>query len=78
MDVIPVRDLRNRSADMLARVSKGESLLVTRDGEPVAAVHPVPRQALGGQQLIDRRAHLPHVDVGALRADLDELLDPAL
>lgn len=76
MDVIPVRDLRNRSADVLARVARGESLLVTRDGEPVATVQPVPRRPAGVRQLIARRRSLPPVDAGALRADLDELLDP--
>ncbi|MCK0111332.1 type II toxin-antitoxin system prevent-host-death family antitoxin [Ornithinimicrobium sp. F0845] len=78
MDVIPVRDLRNRSADVLARVALGESLLVTRDGEPVATVRPVPRRPVGVQQLIDRRRNLPPVDATALRADLDAVLDPAL
>lgn len=78
MDVIPVRDLRNRSADVLARVSRGESLLVTRDGEPVATVQPVPRRPLAVEQLIARRASLPRVDAVDLRADLDEILDPSL
>lgn len=78
MDVIPVRDLRNRSADVLARVSRGESLLVTRDGEPVATVQPVPRRPLAVEQLIVRRASLPRVDAADLRADLDEILDPTL
>ena len=78
MSNVPVRDLRNRSADVLARVTQGESLIVTRDGEPVATISPLPRRQVGVAQLIERRRTLPVVDAAALRADLDELLDPAL
>jgi prevent-host-death family protein len=78
MSSVPVRDLRNRSADVLARVTQGESLTVTRDGEPVATIGPLPRRPVGVAQLIERRKPLPLIDAAALRADLDELLDPAL
>lgn len=78
MSTVPVRDLRNRSADVLARVTQGESLTVTRDGEPVATISPLPRRQVGVAQLIERRKALPLVDAPALRADLDELLDSAL
>jgi len=78
MSSVPVRDLRNRSADVLARVTQGESLTVTRDGEPVATIGPLPRRPVGVAQLIERRKPLPLIDAAALRADLDELLDSAL
>ena len=78
MSSVPVRDLRNRSADVLARVTQGESLTVTRDGEPVATIGPLPRRPVGVAQLIERRKSLPLIDAAVLRADLDELLDPAL
>ena len=78
MSSVPVRDLRNRSADVLARVTQGESLTVTRDGEPVATIGPLPRRPVGVAQLIERRKSLPLIDAAALRADLDELLDSAL
>jgi len=38
MSTVPIRDLRNNSADVMARVARGESLTVTRDGAPVATV----------------------------------------
>ena len=38
MMTVTVRQLRNESADVLARVGAGESLTVTRDGDPVAAI----------------------------------------
>jgi prevent-host-death family protein len=78
MSTVPVRDLRNHSADVLARVIQGESLTVTRDGEPVATISPLPRREVGVAKLIERRRTLPVVDAAALRVDLDELLDSAL
>jgi antitoxin (DNA-binding transcriptional repressor) of toxin-antitoxin stability system len=35
VDEVSVRDLRNSGEEVLARVGRGESLTVTRDGEPV-------------------------------------------
>lgn len=78
MSVVSVRDLRNRSADLLARIARGETLTVTRDGDPVAALTPLPRTATGVEQLIARRRGLPAVDAVRLRADVDDLLDPTL
>jgi prevent-host-death family protein len=74
MSTVSVRDLRNHSADVLARVARGETLTVTRDGEPVASVTPLPRRGIGVEQLIDRRRDLPVVDAAAMRADIDALL----
>ena len=78
MGIVSVRDLRNRSADMLARVAQGESFTVTRDGEPVAAVVPLPRRLWGASQLVERWSALPRVDAVALRAEVDHVLDPSL
>lgn len=78
MNGVTVRDLRNRSADVLGRVARGESLTVTRDGEPVARVVPLPRRASRVEELIARRRHLPAVDVERLQADIDEVVDPSL
>lgn len=76
--MVSVRDLRNRSADLLARVALGESFTVTRDGEPVAAVVPLPRRRWGAAQLVERWKALPRVDAAAVRADIDRVLDPSL
>lgn len=78
MGTVTVRDLRNRSADVLQRVSGGERLTVTKDGEPVARVVPLPRRRLRVDELIARRRNLPAMDAARLRADLDELIDASL
>lgn len=75
---VTVRDLRNNSAEVLTRVERGESMVITRDGQPVAQVVPLRRASLSTAQLIARRQNLPHVDVAQFRADIDEILDSSL
>lgn len=75
---VTVRDLRNRGADVLARVAGGETLTITRDGEPVAEVVPLPRRRLNAEELTARWRNVPQIDANALRADIDSLLDPSL
>lgn len=75
---VPVRDLRNNSAALLRRVEQGESVIVTKDGAPVAQVTPLPRRPLTKSELVARRATLPRVDADAWRRDIDELMDPSL
>lgn len=78
MKTVTVRDLRNRGAEVLRRVEHGESLTVTRDGEAVASVVPLPRKALRAEDLISRRQALPRMSSADLRADLDDLVDSSL
>ncbi|MDV8024944.1 type II toxin-antitoxin system prevent-host-death family antitoxin [Rhodococcus sp. IEGM 1330] len=78
MDPVSVRDLRNHGGDVLARVERGESLIVTRDGMEIAELRPLPRRKVSTAQLISRRRLLPRVDPEALRQDIDEVLDPSL
>lgn len=78
MNGVTIRDLRNRSAEVLRRVERGESLTVTRDGEPVATVTPLPRRTVQVEELIARRRSLPVIDADELIADIDELIDPEL
>lgn len=78
MNAVTVRDLRNNSASMLMRVAQGESLTITKDGEPVARVSPLPRSPLNAEELVQRFKNLPPVDGGRLREDLDAILDQSL
>lgn len=78
MSTVTVRDLRNRSAEMLARVSHGEQITVTKDGAPVARVVPLPRIPLNAEQLVQRFKPLPPLDAERIRQDIDEILDPVL
>ncbi|HMR14118.1 MAG TPA: type II toxin-antitoxin system prevent-host-death family antitoxin [Arachnia sp.] len=75
---VSVRDLRNRGGAIIDAVGRGGSVVVTKDGVPVAELHPLPRAPLSTRELIRRRRSLPDVDPARLRADIDEVLDPAL
>ena len=73
-----IRDLRNHGADVIGRVQAGERVTITRDGEPVAELRPLPRRRLGARALIEQFRALPPVDADRLRADVDALVDQSL
>lgn len=78
MATVTIRELRNHGGEVVDRVMKGEALVVTRAGRPVAELKPLHRQALDAATLLSRWRHLPQVDPERLRADIDELLDQRL
>ncbi|MGH9230427.1 MAG: type II toxin-antitoxin system Phd/YefM family antitoxin [Acidimicrobiales bacterium] len=78
MSEASIRDLRNHGAEVIGRVQSGESVTITRDGEPVAELRPLPRRPLGAKALIERFRNLPQVDVDRLRQDIDANVDQSL
>lgn len=70
-----MRELRNQGGAVLARVDRGESLIVTRDAMPVAQLSPIRKPSLPAGELVSRRRSLPHVDVRQLRRDIDTVID---
>lgn len=78
MTEVAIRDLRNHGGEILDRVAGGEAMTVTRDGHPIAELRPLPRRPLQAGLLLQRWRALPAVDPAKLRADIDDLLDPAL
>lgn len=78
MERISIRDLRNHGGDVVDRVSRGESLTVTRSGRDVAELRPVAPPAAPAELLLARWRRLPAVDAAALRRDIDAAIDPAL
>lgn len=73
-----MRDLRNAGGEVLARVERGESLTVTRDGEPIGELRPLPRPRLTREALLTRWRSVPLIDADAFRADVDTAVDPSL
>jgi prevent-host-death family protein len=63
---------------VLDRVERGERVIVTRDGRPIAELRPLPRRGARPVELIERRKGLPRVDPDALRRDIDTVIDPTL
>ncbi len=75
MAKITVRELRNQGGRVLERVARGETMTVTRDGQPVAELRPLPARPLAAETLIHRWRGLPALDIARLRADIDGVLD---
>jgi prevent-host-death family protein len=73
-----IRDLRNRGGEVIDRVRAGERVTITRDGEPVAELRPLPQRRLNAATLVERFRSLPPVDPDRLRADVDGLIDQSL
>lgn len=78
MTEVSVRDLRNHGGDVLDSVMRGESVTVTRQGKPVAELRPIASAGTLATTILERWHAIPVLDLAALRADLDEVLDPAL
>ena len=79
MASVPSRDLRNHTAEVLARVAAGERLVVTVRGEAVAELTPPPDRRpafLSRAELL----RIPQTDPGLRETlrELDELLDDDL
>jgi prevent-host-death family protein len=78
MESVTVRELRNSGGEVLRRVERGERIIVTRDGSPVAELRPLPHPSVGPAELIRRRKHLPKVNPVSLQRDIDGLIDSSL
>lgn len=68
----------NHGRAVVQRVAASQSLMVTRDGDPVAELWPVRRRPTSAVVLVERWSKLPHIDPDLLRADIDAILDPSL
>ena len=76
MAEVSIRDLRNRGGEVVDRAARGELITITRAGKRVAELRPLTRPGLSGEALVERWRHLPAVDPGALRREIDEVVDP--
>lgn len=73
-----IRELRNEGGRVLGRVAQGETVIVTRDGHPVAELRPLPGRPLPVAVLLERWRKLPPLNARRLRADIDRVLDTSL
>ena len=77
-NTVTVQELRENGDAAIDRVQAGESLTVTRSGQPVAELRPLPREGPDPVTLLARWRNLPHLDPADYRRDLDQILDPSL
>jgi prevent-host-death family protein len=76
---ISQRDLRNDSAAVLRQVEARETLVITRNGTPVAELRPLgPRRYVPRDRLAAAGRTAPRIDLARFRADLDGVVDPTL
>jgi prevent-host-death family protein len=74
--MITQHELRNDFAAVLREVEAGRTLIVTRNGTPVAELRPLrPRRFVPRAAIADAAARAPRVDVGRFRADVDAVID---
>lgn len=78
MASVTVRELRNEGGAVIDRVIAGETLIVTRDGQPVAELRPLRRSAPDMATVLERFRHLPPIDFEQFRADVDAIIDQSL
>jgi len=73
---ITQRELRNDSAKILREVQAGRTLIVTRNGTPVAELRPVPpRRFVPRSVIADTAGRAPRVDAARFRKDVDNVVD---
>jgi prevent-host-death family protein len=76
---ITQRQLRNESASVLREVQAGRTVIVTRNGTPVAELRPIqPRRFVTRAVIAEARVGAPRIDADRFRADLDAVIDPSV
>jgi antitoxin (DNA-binding transcriptional repressor) of toxin-antitoxin stability system len=77
--MITQRELRNDSAAVPRDVEAGRTLVVTRNGTPVAELRPLqPRPFVARATIADAAARAPRVDAGRFRAGVDAVIDQGI
>jgi len=73
------RELRNDAAAVLRDVQRGETVIVTRNGTPVAELRPlVPRRFVPRAVIAQAASSAPRIDASRFRADVDAVVDQSL
>ena len=73
---ISQRELRNDSGAVLREVERGETLVATRNGVPVAQLSPLHRRKFAPiQQVLDIFRDAPALDAESFFADIDAVVD---
>jgi prevent-host-death family protein len=76
---ITQRELRNDSGAILRAVESGETFIVTRNGTPIAELHPLRRQTfIATSQLLALLGRERPIDADQFFADLDDVVDQEL
>jgi prevent-host-death family protein len=70
--IITQRELRNDSGEIMRRLDRGESFVVTRNGNPVGELTPLRRHRfVSADAVVGLFQAAPGIDAKQFRADLD-------
>ena len=73
---ITQRELRNDSAAVLREVQAGQTLIVTRNGSPVAELRPLgARRFVPRAVIAEAAARAARIDAARFRTELDAVVD---
>jgi prevent-host-death family protein len=72
MATVSMRDLHDHGGDVVDRATRGEHIVITRSGRPVAELRSLREPPVETAAPLER----PPVDAVALLADIDRLLEP--
>ena len=76
---ITQRELRNDSGQILRQVEAGARFVVTRNGTPVAELHPLGRRSfVPTAEVVELFAESEPLDAERFFADLDDVVDQGL
>lgn len=70
-----IRELRNHGGEVVDRAARGETIIITRNGVPVAELRPLPKAKKPMAEVLSSARHLPPVDPQRLRDDIDAIVD---
>jgi len=77
--IITQREFRNQSAAVLREVQEGQTLIVSRNGVPVAELRPIQLRRFVSRAIIAEAAvRAPRIDAGRFRDDLDAVIDQSV
>lgn len=70
------RDLRNRSAEIMDAVGRGESFVVTRSGTAIGELIPLRRRRIVTREQFSVTSQgAPTIDLERFRGDMDSVVD---
>jgi prevent-host-death family protein len=73
---ITQRELRNDSGEIMRRLDRGETFIVTRNGTPVGELTPMRRHRfVSTDAVVAAFRNAPPIDASRFRADLDDVAD---
>jgi antitoxin (DNA-binding transcriptional repressor) of toxin-antitoxin stability system len=76
MREITQRQLRNESGEIMRELDRGESFVVTRNGNPVGELRPIKRRRFVPKaEVLAAFSGVGHIDYKQFRADIDRYVD---